>query len=175
MDENNEPDELSQLLMKKREKKEDTVTFRTVSEIIKIIPFKGDEIIEEAIKKHSINYTSSQIFQTNRVILNICKRFNEYSIMNGDEIFILPAPDPAPFIIYCYNGHTGKVHCIHFNHLDTVLCLQREVEKYIHINIQDQILIYEGKSLDSRKTLQEENILNASVVIILDKKCPPTI
>ncbi|VWU53383.1 ubiquitin-like protein, putative, partial [Hepatocystis sp. ex Piliocolobus tephrosceles] len=54
------------------------------------------------------------------------------------------------------------------NHQDTVDLLQEQIEKEMKIKQKDQILIYNGKCLNKKKTLKEENLDRESFVTVLD-------
>ncbi|GAB68814.1 ubiquitin-like protein [Plasmodium cynomolgi strain B] len=143
---------------------------------VKKVEYEEDETIRDVLTRNGIlNEQDGFLYQIRNQLMDLDKTFAHYKICSGEIIYILPEPAPLPYLIYLFHQKSGKVHCIELSHMDSVDLLHKQVEKFLQIKEENQILIYGGKCLNNTKTLKEEQMCRESLVTILDKRDIPEI
>ncbi|CXJ13694.1 ubiquitin-like protein, putative [Plasmodium berghei] len=162
--------ELEELCKYKNTKETKTINIKNVGNFIKKIEYEDYDIIDEVLRRNElIKENKGFLYQFKKKIIDLKKTFSYYKIKPNDTIYVLPEPPPSPFLIYLFHQISGKMHCIELNHLDSVAMLKKHVEKKLKIKDEDQILIYNDKCINNKKSLQEEFSTREVLVTILDK------
>ncbi|CAD2103920.1 ubiquitin-like protein, putative [Plasmodium vinckei lentum] len=168
--------DLEELCKYKNVKEIKTINIKNVGNFIKKIEYEDYDTIGEVLKRNElIKENENFLYQFKKQIIDLKKTFSYYKINPNDTIYVLPEPPPSPFLIYLFHQISGKIHCIELNHLDSVAMLKKHVEKKLKIKDEDQILIYNDKCINNRKSLQEEFSTREVLVTILDKHDIPEI
>ncbi|SBT82312.1 ubiquitin-like protein, putative [Plasmodium ovale] len=169
-------DDLAELNQYKIASDVKTIYVKGIGNFLKRVEFEDDDTIREVLKRNGlIGEDDHFLYQIRNQLINLDKTFAYYKINADEVIYILPEPAPLPYLIYLFHQKSGRVHCIELSHMDSVDILHKQVAKHLKIKEEDQILIYSGKCLNNKKTLQEEKLSRESLVTILDKRDIPEI
>lgn len=169
-------DELTDICERSSSEEVHAVYIKGSNNFVKRVEYKEDESIRDVLTRNGIlNGQDGFLYQIRSQLIDLDKTFAHYKICSGEIIYILPEPAPLPYLIYLFHQKSGKVHCIELSHMDAVDLLHKQVEKILQIKEENQILIYGGKCLNSKKTLKEEQMCRESLVTILDKRDIPEI
>ncbi|KJP90004.1 hypothetical protein AK88_00173 [Plasmodium fragile] len=169
-------DELTDICASSSNEEANVVYIKGSNNFVKKLEYHKDETIRDVLTRNGIlKGPDGFLYQIRSHLMDLDNTFAHYNICSGEIIYILPEPAPLPYLIYLFHQKSGKVHCIELNHMDSVGMLHKQVEKILQIKEDNQILIYGGKCLNNRKTLQEEKMCRESLVTILDKRDIPEI
>ena len=102
------------------------------------------------------NWLMNIVNDKNLYELNAKKYTNQYAKNKNENIKL-------NFII---NGE-GKIYCINCNTNKIIGELIKEIQGMIGIHLTDPLLIYEGKRLNERLTLDENGLKNESFITII--------
>ncbi|CAD52292.1 hypothetical protein PFAG_04391 [Plasmodium falciparum Santa Lucia] len=169
-------DELTYMYKYKNKNEQKVIYVNNIGNFLKKIEYHDDNKICEVLKRNDLlNEDNKYLYQGKNGLLNLEKTFSHYEIKTGDTIYMLPEPDPLPYLIYLFHQESGKVYSIELNHMDSIDMLHKQVERVLKIEEENQMLIYNGKCLHKKRTLKEEMLTRESLVTILDKRDIPDI
>ncbi|XP_076855240.1 ubiquitin-like protein ISG15 [Brachyhypopomus gauderio] len=96
---------------------------------------------------------------------NDAKTVSDYGLSSGSSVSLLILSRPAPFQVFVRN-EKGQTHTYEVTDDETVDGLQRKIFNKERTPVDQQRLIFEGRQLESGKTLKDYNITLESTIFM---------
>lgn len=104
-------DELTYMYKYKNKNEQKVIYVNNIGNFLKKIEYHDDNKICEVLKRNDLlNEDNKYLYQGKNGLLNLEKTFSHYEIKTGDTIYMLPEPDPLPYLIYLFHQESGKVY-----------------------------------------------------------------